>query len=254
MKAKNPFNAEHPTLRQRGPGTESAITQQEIARAQMLPKELEESDFAGEPVAGRPGRDHACCQAEQGDQAHDRKATAWLLDRLLRESFLIFWCILQGERRTIDGQDAVATPSVLLGHDLFGFLDHALVNLLEDLHRNVTAALAVGTGFIRGNGASVESTGALGLADGFAAGAADLGHLPEKSPKDQAQIPTAIAGVGLFFLLSQPVAGNPWGEERFELVEGGAGGRAQAMDLCPEGLRPRREVRCHLGTVLILSY
>ena len=155
MKAKDPFNAEHSTLRQRGPGTESAIPQQDIARAQVLPKELEESDFVGEPIAGSPGRDHACGQAEQGDQAHDREATAWFLDRLLGESVLIFWGILQGNRRAIDGEDAVATPSVLLGHALFGFIDHTLVNLPEDLDRNVAAALAVGTGFIRGNGASV---------------------------------------------------------------------------------------------------
>jgi hypothetical protein len=118
----------------------------------------------------------------------------------------------------------------------------------------MAAALTVGTIFVRGHGASGQATNALRLADGLAAGAARLGHLPEEGPKNQAKIPAAVAGVGLLLLLSQAMVWNPGGEERFELVEGGAGGGAQAVDWGPEGLRPSREVRSPVRTVLILSY
>jgi hypothetical protein len=78
--------------------------------------------------------------------------------------------------------------------------------------------------------------------------------LPEEGPEYEAKIPATVAGVILFFLLSQSMAWDPGREESFELVEVGADGGAQAIDLSPEALRPGRRVRCHCRTVLILSY
>ena len=52
------------------------------------------------------------------------------------------------------------------------------------------------------------------------------------------------------------MAGDPGRKESFELMEGGTGGRAQAMDLNPEGRRPKGKVGCHIDssyTVLLTN-
>jgi hypothetical protein len=45
--------------------------------------------------------------------------------------------------------------------------------------------------------------------------------------------------------LGQAMAGDPGRKESFELMEGGAGGGAEAMDLNPEGRRQKGKVGCH---------
>src|SRR5438132_6085407 len=151
-------------------------------------------------MAGDPSGEQAGGQTEEGHQADDGKTTSPLLDRLLRESFLIFRSVLRGGGRAIDSQDAVATPAVVLGDNFFGVIDHGVVNLLQDFQGDVAAALAVGTALVGRDRACSQSANALRLANGFAAGTARLSHLPEEGPKDQAQIPAPIAGVRLFFL------------------------------------------------------
>ena len=61
-------------------------------------------------------------------------------------------------------------------------------------------------------------------------------------------------GVLALILLSQAPVQNPRVKEQFELVEGGAEGGAQALDLSSEAAGPFREVRCCHRTVFILSY
>src|SRR6266480_1691152 len=129
-------------------------------------------------MAGDPGGEQAGGQAEEGHQADDGKTTAWLLDRLLRKSFLIFRRILRGGGGAIDREDAVATPAVLLGDNFFGLIDHGVVNLLQDFQGNVAAALAVGAALVGGDGACSQSAHALSLANCLAAGTARLSPLP----------------------------------------------------------------------------
>ena len=119
------------------------------------------------------------------------------------------------------------------------------MDLLEAVDRQVAARLAVGAAFIRGHGAAFELAVALGLANGFAASTPDLGDLPEISPKDQPEVPEPIARVGAIVLLGQPMGRNPGTQEQLELMESGAGGGAEAMDLSSKGPLPGREVRCH---------
>ena len=150
--------------------------------------------------------------------------------------------IRQGDGGGIDHLDAVAAPEVLGGHGLFGLGHHVVVDLLQPFHGQLGASLAVGTGFIRGDGSLEQAAEILGLADGLAAGTARLGDLPEEDPEDQPQIPTAIAGMGVLLLLREAMARDKAPEEGLELVEGGAGSGAQACDLSGEAAGPKREV------------
>jgi len=74
-----------------------------------------------------------------------------------------------------------------------------------------------------------------------------------KVQKTQRRFQRRSKGGLLVFLLGQAMAGDPVRKESFERMEGGAGGRAEAMDLNLEGRRPKGKVGGH-KTVLILSY
>jgi hypothetical protein len=89
------------------------------------------------------------------------------------------------------------------------------MDFFQALDRQVGARLAIGAGFIGRNGATQQVAKALGLANGLSAGTAGLSDLPEESPKDQAKVPTAIAGMSFLILLSQSVTGQPGSEEGF---------------------------------------
>jgi hypothetical protein len=76
-----------------------------------------------------------------------------------------------------------------------------------------------------------------------------LADLPEEGPEDQPEVPAPVAGVLALILLGQAPAGDPRGKERFELVEVGAQGGAQALDLSGESAGQSRKVRCHKESI-----
>jgi hypothetical protein len=95
----------------------------------------------------------------------------------------------------------------------------------------------------------------LGLANGFTAGRASLRDLPEEAPKNQPQIPAAVAGVIALGLLVQGGVWDPGRKETLELVQGGSGRRAQTLELGGEGRGPSgKEWSIHTGTAYILSH
>ena len=93
------------------------------------------------------------------------------------------------------------------------------------------------------NASALEVAQSLGLADGFPAGGPHLGYLPEEGPKDQAQVPTTIAGVGAIVFLRQEMARDEGLKEQFELMKSRTGGGAKTSKFMPELVRPRRKVR-----------
>jgi hypothetical protein len=95
-----------------------------------------------------------------------------------------------------------------------------LVDLIEPFQGQMAAGLAIRAGVGWGDASALELTKGLGLADGFPAGSPRLCDLPEKRPKDQAQIPTTVAGMGTFVFLGQEVGWEEGFEEQFELMKG----------------------------------
>lgn len=219
----------------------------------MLPELLEEGDFVGAPVARDPRRDHAGGQTEESHQPHDGETTAWCLDGLLRVKSLIIGRILRRHSRAVDCDDVTAAPKIPLGDSLLTLGKDVLMNLIQRVQGDVTATLAIRAGFIGRDFSTRQLAAGLRLANGLAAGGAWLRHLPEESPEDQAQGPTALAGVLLVLLLGQAMARDAVRKEGFELMEGRPGGGAEAVELGFERESPGWEVRCH-RTVYILSY
>ena len=232
-------------LGQQRPVAEAPIPQQDVARLQLLPEDLQEAHFMLLPVARGPGGQHARRQTEQGDQADEGKAAARLWHGLLGKSGLVFRGVRGREGGAIDDQDVPSTPPVFDRHSRVGFTHEAVVNFLQSFPWQGAPGLAIGTGGVGGRAALGVRQG-LGLADGFPAGGPGLGDLPEEGPEDQAQIPAAIARVSALVLLGQPPVGDPGGKERFELVQGGRAG-AQATQVPGKAVGPEREVRCHIG-------
>ena len=112
-----------------------------------------------------------------------------------------------------------------------GLLDQSVMDLLQSLQRQLAASYAIGTGVIGRSFAAGRRRQGLSLADGFAAGGADLSDLPQECPEDQAKVPQAVARMGPVVLLGQSKARDVVGQEGFELMEGGAQGGAKPMDL-----------------------
>jgi hypothetical protein len=222
-------------LSQEGPRAKPSVPEEHIAGAQAIPEPLEKAAFMLMPVSGRPGREQARGQAQHGDDPKDRESAAGLLHRLLGKRGLVLGSIGCRHGGAIHGQDVVAAPQVLGRDSGIGLSHQVVVDLLQAFDRDNAPGLAVGAGFIRGAAASVDQAKRLGLANGFAARGPGLSDLPEESPKDQAQISATVTGVFLLVLLSQVPAGDKRGEERFELVEGGAEGRAQAVEVIGKG-------------------
>lgn len=105
--------------------------------------------------------------------------------------------------------------------------------------------MAVGAVLIGWQAPSAGAAPGLGLADGFAAGCSRLGHLPQKGPEGQTEIPAPVPGVAALVLLSQAPVRNPVVKEQFELVQSGAQGGAQSFDLSGEAAGPIGEIRCN---------
>ncbi len=110
--------------------------------------------------------------------------------------------------------------------------------------------LVVSAGGVGGWAAVAGLAERLGLADGFAAGAARLGDLPQERPEDQTEIPATVAGVVAVILLGEAPGGNPGTKQALELVHGGRGAGAQAVELAGEPVGPEREIGCHHGQFL----
>jgi len=164
------------------------------------------------------------------------------LSGLLRVYFLIFWSIGQSGGGAVNHADGMPTPEIALRQAFFGFLAKVSINVIEPFQGEIAASLTVGAGGVRRDPAALELAQALGLADGFAAGSPRLSHLPEKGPKNQAEIPTPVTGMSPRILLREQMAGNEGLEEEFELVEGRSGHGAQPVDLVLEMAGPMREV------------
>ena len=120
----------------------------------------------------------------------------------------------------------MSAPEVLAGQALTGLRAEGVMNLLPAIHGQGAAGLAIRVVGVRGQGPAGARAQRLGLADGFAAGSAGLGDLPEERPEDQAQIPAALAGMGSFLLLGEAPGSNPVTKEQLELVDRGAAPQA----------------------------
>ena len=150
----------------------------------------------------------------------------------------------------------MTAPKVFGGHGRFRLADQMVVDLLQPFWWQLSTGLTVGAVFIGWNVAMQQTAEVLSLADGFAAGTARLGDLPQERPENQAQIPAAVAGMGVILLLGEAMSGDKDSEESLELVDSGAAGGAQAFELSGKASGPQREVRCHIDsayTVLLTS-
>lgn len=144
----------------------------------------------------------------------------------------------------------MTAPKIALGHAFFGLLTESSLNVIEPFQGEMAAGLAIGAGGVRGDAAALELAEALGLTDGFAAGSAGLGDLPEEGPEYQAQTPTPLTGMGTFILLGQEMAGDKGLEKEFELVQGRGGDGAQAVHFTFELAGQGREVGGANGQLL----
>jgi hypothetical protein len=121
------------------------------------------------------------------------------------------------------------------------------VDVLEPFLWQIPARLAVRTLLVGRQGQALILTPGLGLSDRLTTGSAALGDLPQKGPKDQAQVPAAIPGMRPIILLSQTPVGNPGREEQLEVVQGGAGAGAQFSKLAVKAASPIGEIRRYHG-------
>src|SRR5436305_12543906 len=116
------------------------------------------------------------------------------------------------------------------------------MDLLQPLQGQTATGLAVWAVSIRRRGAASVLTSSLGLSDGLTARGACLGDLPQKGPKDQPQIPAAVAGMRAVILLGQAPVRNSSGEEQFKLVQGRSSGRAEVLEQAGKAATPVSEI------------
>jgi hypothetical protein len=119
-----------PALSQDAPSAKAPVTQQHISRAQAVPERLQKAQFMLMPVAGRPGGEQTCRQAQKSDDPYDGEATARLLHRLLGKGGLVFGSIGGGHGGAIGGKDAMTTPEILGGDGTVGFGHQVILDLL----------------------------------------------------------------------------------------------------------------------------
>lgn len=208
----------------------------------MFPKLLEQNQFLNVLGAGCPSHEKARRKAEKTNQMEEGKTAAGLLFARLRESLLISGGIRGNEGGGINDPDAQTAPEIFAGDSSFRLTRDGAVNLLQRLHRQLSPSGAIGAILVGRGFAAEQATGALSLANGFAAGTARLGHLPEEGPEDQMQIPASVAGEGLVLALSQQIGADPAAEDGLQLMELSAGGGAEATVLGGETASPKRKI------------
>src|SRR2546426_3928338 len=141
------------------------------------------------PGAGHPGGEEAGSQAEKTNQPQNGKTASRSLGTLLGESLLIGPSIGSHRGAGVDDLNPATAPKIFVGHRGFGVADHGRVDLIQSFDRKLHASLELAKG--------------LSLTDSLSAGGTRLGDLPKESPKDQAQVPAPVTGIGALVLLGQ---------------------------------------------------
>jgi hypothetical protein len=96
----------------------------------------------------------------------------------------------------------VATPEVFGADGVLALSAQAIVDFLKAFDRQAAPSLAIRAVLIWRRPTVGVLTQGLSLANGFTAGGPGLGDLPQKGPKDQAQVPTPVSRMGSLILLS----------------------------------------------------
>src|SRR5258705_7756486 len=161
------------------------------------------------PGPGHPGGEEAGSQAEKTNQPQNGKSASRPLGTLLGESLLIGPSIGSHRGAGVDDLNPATAPKIFVGHRGFGDADHGTVDLIQSFDRKLHASLAIGAVLVGRQGSVLELAKGLSLTDSLSAGGTRLGDLPKESPKDQAQVPAPVTGIGALVLLGQAMGADP---------------------------------------------
>jgi hypothetical protein len=168
-------------------------------------------------------------------------------------SGLVFGGVLQGEGAGVDYLNPQIAPEVFGGNSFFGPINNDALDFIQAVQGQLASSLTVGAVFIGWNGVAAQATEALGLTNGLPAGGAGLGDLPKKGPEDQAQGPSALAGMRASVFLGEAEMADPGAEDGFQLMKGLAGPLAEAAAFGVKTSGPQRKIWRQHGTVHTLS-
>jgi hypothetical protein len=144
MKAHNRVNAALQAQSKVGVGTESTISQDDVAwlkHSQELPQQhrFVTREFGGDPVDQSPAM-----QAETCHHLHDRKPATGSLCGRLWISGLILRCIVEANTRAVDHANTPREPQPAFLNSPLELLAYLLVDGLKTLQRQPAAGLTVG--------------------------------------------------------------------------------------------------------------
>lgn len=198
--------------------TEGAIPQEQVAFTHMIDQPVGHAGLVLAEVGALDGFPAVVTEVEQAGDAHDREAAARLLGGRLRIGLLVGFRVHQLERTAVDGLQLEAPPEVFFSPSAPQRVEHAPVDVLEEIFAHPAASLTVAAGVALRHGQAGFLVPALQEPQGLQAGSIAFQNLGEPGPEDRHVTEAALAFGGIDG--GQELRGQDFAEEHGVAAQG----------------------------------